>query len=156
MVLLNLTKGELYWLIDTLHGLEVATSSNEDEAYIEAVKQKALELKKRAEPEAAKESETQMSEETKRCPCYNDPCDPEGCNGSTKEFVDGRCLQVLHRDMKKDPDWREWVEYVIEKSFYADQERKEIACYDRMFEEIERKSAAPEAANHDPQLTEEK
>lgn len=76
-----------------------------------------------------------MSDKTKRCPCWNDPCDPEGCNGSVQEFAEGKCRQLLARDMSGNTEWREWVEYAIAESFYADQERKEIACYDRMLEE---------------------
>ena len=57
-----------------------------------------------------------MSEEKlKHCPCYDDPCDPELCAGSVKEFVDGNCLKSLYRDMQGDIDWREWVDYVIDK-----------------------------------------
>lgn len=53
--------------------------------------------------------------EEKCCHCHNDPCDPEGCNVSIKEFVDGKCGKLLYRDMIGDPEWRKWIEYVSEK-----------------------------------------
>ena len=51
----------------------------------------------------------------KRCPCWGDPCEAGGCNGSVKEFVDGECQKILARDMANNPEWREWLEYIIEK-----------------------------------------
>ena len=68
-----------------------------------------------------------MSEVNRRCPCWNDPCDPEICNGTVQEFLKGKCLKILHRDMLGNKEWRDWVEYSLTEAYQEEQEKAEIA-----------------------------
>lgn len=51
----------------------------------------------------------------KRCPCWGDPCDPEGCNGTVEEYLEYNkyskdCYKFCLQHGVKFLEWKKEVE----------------------------------------------
>jgi hypothetical protein len=68
---------------------------------------------------------------TQKCPCWNDPCDGEGCNGTVEEFNEA-CIkdEPLQKDLKRnlgEKVYQSWIDFVtVEYKTFRNIEKIEL------------------------------